>query len=539
MTLSRRIGRLVRFSVQMVLFIALGLFMPTSALLGAEEAVLSQYRNLLEKAGFPENDESRRLLSDAIAAPAYSAIEAQFRIIRQISDGRLVQFEVRKGVREWYLIFRNQRGNEPRETYPIWGRGTWIIKKDLLTGEFLQAKVFLQDDEDSFVRIFPTTDGRARLDVHLYGRQIGDDVVIPVPFESLVLSPFARIAAITDRSVPWEMLFPDPDSYGYRLVEHMVLDLGLMPSDGRERASYPDLIIEVDDAAVNGGGQNIYIENGMPLAVGDVTSDGTALQAGKTGMNCSGYVKWVADGLYAAWAGIPGKVNLDIAPLRETTGRRRSNPWSESRSAVGEDARKDLDSLLRDPYFGLDWNRNLAYAVEESRLERELRLEEKAALDTGELPGIPFRTDMGYELKDLDTALYQLAAQRPGAVYFAAVNSRFLPEATADDPNPIPLHQYWHVSVLAPWFDNGDSGGERGRFRVAVLDVGDVSESLLRRPGFTGEARFTASLRENAAKYARLGRDDNGREVEPEVLIHLVRVEVSRDFEPAPLPEVR
>ncbi len=539
MNFSRRIGSSVRCAVLFVVLFTLGLSAPPAARLGAEEAVLSHYRSLLEKAGFPENDESRRLLSDAITAPAYSAIESEFRIIRQISDGRLVQFEVRKGVREWYLIFRNQRGTEPRETYPIWGRGTWIVKKDLLTGDYLQAKVFLQDDEESFIRLFPTADGRTRLDVHLYGCRIGDDVVIPVSFDSLILSPFARIAALTDRSVPWEMLFPDPDAYGYRIVENMALDLGLQPSDGRNGAPYPELIVEVDDAAVNGGGQNVYIEDGRALSAGDSASDGGTLQAGKTGMNCSGYVKWIADAVYAAWAGIPGKVNMDIAPLREPTGRRGNNPWSESRSAVGEDARRNLDSLLRDPYFGLDWNRNLAYAVEEARLERELKPEEKAALDTGELPGVPYRTDMGYELADLDTALYQLAAKRPGAVYLAAVNSRFKPEATREDPNPIPLHQYWHVSVLAPWFDNGASGGERGRFRVAVLDVGDVSESLLRRPGFTGEPLFTASIRANAARYARLGRDDRGNELIPEVLIHLVRVDVGRNFEPAPLPEVR
>ena len=543
MTPLRRSGHHFRASAPALLVALAAALQAVQALspapIGAEEAVLARYRHLLEDAGFPENDESRRLLSNAVAAPAYSAIETPFRIVRQLSDGRLVQFEARRAAREWYLIFRNQRGREPRETYPIWGRGTWIIKKDLLTGEFLQAKIFLQDDEDSFVRLFPTADGRTRLDVHLYGRRLGEDVVIPVPFETLILSPFARIAALTDRSVPWETLFPDPDAFGYRLVEDMALDLGLLPGDGRERAPYPDLIVEVDDSAVDRGGRNVYIEDGRPLAVGDAASDGGVLQAGQTGMNCSGYVKWVAEGLYAAWAGEPGEMNLDIAPLREPTGRHRSNPWSESRAAVGEDARRNLDSLLRDPYFGLDWNRNLARNVEEARLGRRLGPEEKAALDTGELPGVPFRTEMGYELSDLDTALYQLAAERPGAVYLAAVNSRFEPEPDAQDPDPLPLHQYWHVSVLAPWFDDGAEGGERGRFRVAVLDVGDVSESLLRRPGFEGEPRFTASIRAKASRYARLGLDDHGNELVPEVLVHLVRVDVSRDFEPAPLPEVR
>jgi len=247
----------------------------------------------------------------------------------------------------------------------------------------------------------------------------------------------------------------------------------------------------------------------------------------------------VVDGIHAAWSGHPGSGHLDLDPLREPTGRSNRNPWNESRSATDVDARQELESLLRDPHFGLDWNRNLARIAESARLGRPLSVVETSALDTGELLGIPYRRDMGYDLDDLDTALYQLAAARPGAVYLAAVNSRFRPEPSDDDPNPLPLHQYWHVSILAPWFDDGANGGERGRFRVVVLDVGDVSESLLRRPGFSGEPRFPAAIRANAQRYAGLGRDDQGNALVPEVSIHLSRLDVPRDFEPVPLPDAR
>jgi len=513
-----------------VILAVLLLGIPSSGiLLSAGEAELRPFRDLLEDSGFPENDETRRLLSDAVVAPAYPAVESPFRIHRQVSDGRLVQFEIRRGVREWYLIFRNQRGEEPRETYPLWGRGTWIIKKDLASGAYLQAKIFLQDDEESFVRIFPTVDGRSRLDVHLYGRQLGDDVVLPVAFEELMLSPFARIASLSDRSVDWSGIFPDPDAPGYRRVERMVSRL--YPSE--------ESILEVADAAIDGGGTNVYIETGAVVRAGDPLSRGGTLPVGFSGLNCSGYVKWVVDGIHAAWSGHPGSGHLDLEPLREPTGRSNRNPWNESRSATDADARRELESLLRDPHFGLDWNRNLARIAESARLGRPLSAVETAALDTGELLGIPYRRDMGYDLTDLDTALYQLAAARPGVVYLAAVNSRFRPEPSDDDPNPLPLHQYWHVSILAPWFDDGANGGERGRFRVVVLDVGDVSESLLRRPGFSGEPRFPAAIRANAQRYAGLGRDDQGNALVPEVSIHLSRLDVPRDFEPVPLPDAR
>ena len=509
----------------MLISISAAFFLTLDA--AGDEADLVRARSMLWESGFPENDETRRLMADAIEAPSYPAVETPYRINRQISDNRIVHFELRKAVRDWYLIFRNQRGLEPRETYPLWGRGTWIIKKDLLTGAFVQAKIFLQDDEESFVRIFPMDKGRSRLDVHLYGRQLGDDVVIPVPFESLLTSPFARIAALTAHSVDWDILFPNPDALGYRRTEDFVNQL----------IDFDHRIQEVADAAVNGAGENVYIEDGTAVNSGTAVSGGGSLAPGQTGLNCSGYVKWVADGIFSGWAGTPGARHLDLEDLRTPTTRTNRNPWSESRSASSPDARGNLESLLRDPYFGLDWNRNLARIIEETRLGRPLSDEEIAGLDTGELSGVPYRRDMGYPIDDLDSVLYQLASNRPGAVYFAAVNSRFVPPASPEDPDPIPLHQYWHVSILAPWFDEDE--GERGRFRVAVLDVGDVSESLLDDPLSDESPKFPAAILENAVRYAALGRDDQHNILVPEVMVHLVRVDLPPRFMAASLPAAR
>ena len=75
-----------------ILLLALG----RAGIAGADEAELTEFRTLLETSGFPENDETRRLMSDSILAPAYPAVESPFRINRQLSDGRLVQFELRK-----------------------------------------------------------------------------------------------------------------------------------------------------------------------------------------------------------------------------------------------------------------------------------------------------------------------------------------------------------------------------------------------------------------------------------------------------------
>jgi len=493
--------------------------------LEAQEMELTQFRALLRRSSFPENDETRRLFMETIMAPNFSMVETEFEINRQRSDGRLVWVEIRRKLRSWYVLFRNQRGEVPREDYPTWGRGSWIIKKDLASGSFVQAKIFLQDDEDSFVRIFPSGGGRSLLDIHLYGQQLNDDVLIPLAFETLVTAPFARIVELTEHSVDWEALFPNPDAIGYRYVENLV----------RELRSYTALIQEMDDAAVDEVGNNVFIESGEPILAGLPTSDGRDLAPGNTGLNCSGFVKWVVDGIYSAWKREAGSLFLAIEDLRQPTLKLNRNPWEESRSALGGDAREDLQALLRDPMFGLDWNRNLGRIAEEARLGRALGLEELHALEGGDLHGIPYRRDLGVSLEGLNAALHQLASMRPGAIYLAAVNSRFLPEPTELNPEPMPLLQYWHVSILAPWFDDG-GGGERGRFRVAVLDVGDVSESLLPNPGAAAAPAFPSAIVRNAIRYARLGRNRAGEALIPEIMMHLVRLDVPANFEACPLP---
>lgn len=491
----------------------------------AQEMGLIRLRTLLRRSSFPENDETRRLFMEAIMAPDFSMMETEFEINKQRSDGRLVWFEVRRALREWYVIFRNQRGKVPRDDYPIWGRGNWIIKKDLSTGSFIQAKIFLQDDKNSFVRIFPGEGGRSLLDVHLYGQQLGDDVLIPVSFEALMTAPFARIVELTEHSMNWEAVFPDPSAIGYRYVENLVRELG----------NYTALIQEMDDAAVNEVGDNVFIESGKPIFAGSATSDGGSLAPGSTGLNCSGFVKWVVDSICSEWKGKPGSLFLAVEDLRQPTSRLNRNPWGESLSASGRDARENLQTLLRDPMFGLDWNRNLGRIAEEARLGRGLTLEESHALEDDELYGIPYQRDLGVSLESLNAALYLLAAKRPGAVYLAAVNSRFLSEPTESHPKPIPLHQYWHVSILAPWFDDGKAG-ERGRFRVAVLDVGDVSETLLPNPRTDSAPMFPSAIVYNAIRYARLGRDEEGKALIPEIMMHLVKLDVPANFEVCPLP---
>ncbi len=113
---------------------------------------------LLREAGFHENVEARSAMSTLIKAPFYSLLTKQKEICRQVLSPVSVEFEVRKSEETFYLLFKNEQDYK----YPVWGRGTYIIKRDLRSGDFLQIKIFLQNDENSFVRLYPMDENHSR-----------------------------------------------------------------------------------------------------------------------------------------------------------------------------------------------------------------------------------------------------------------------------------------------------------------------------------------------------------------------------------------
>jgi len=75
-----------------------------------------------------------------------------------------------------YFLFLN----EVEDEYPLAVAGSYIIRRRSSDGEFTQVKVFLQNNDGSFVRIVP--DGlRSRMDIFLSGVRVYRNV--PLPFD--------------------------------------------------------------------------------------------------------------------------------------------------------------------------------------------------------------------------------------------------------------------------------------------------------------------------------------------------------------------
>lgn len=395
-----------------------------------------------EVAGFPDNHSVRHQLADVITAPTDEVLSMPSAIYPDTAQGIAVKFDVRTQQGDFYLLFTNEQNGR----FPLDSKGSYIIRRREQDGSFVQVKVFLNGDPQSFVRIFPMGE-RSTMDLFLYGYQMYDKITIPLPFRRILTDPFSKIMALTASTVDWPLVLPVRPLPEDRIVDVMVNDI---------RRSLP-LLIDHSYGAVGSTEGSAYIKNLQALSHG--------------GFNCSGLAKWVMDGLYRPRTGRL----ISVGALKQKHLELRGNPWSSRYEKQ------------RDPYFGLDWTRNLALSL--TRLDNPAA--GPRADDVTSVPSFQYVDNVGYPVAQLKIILYELAVDNPGYFYLGAVNREY-------GTNPA-LREFTNVVVLFPYFDS------LGIFRVAMVER-NLEQGLV-----PFERRYSADY------------------------IHLVRVRASTDFAP-PLP---
>ena len=356
---------------------------------------------------FPDNSSTRSELKDTIYSENYKARTTVPRILFNKVTGDRVKFQVKEQNDAFYYLFINEKLG----LYPIYSRGTYIIKRDIFDGSFIQVKVFIKDDPGCFVRIFPDEE-RVLMDIFLYDNPVNRGIAIPLSLDDIIIGSFYELIKLTENSVDWEFLFPEPFFPGYRVIEDMI---------NKIREKLPDLK-DADDGAMNKSGEFVKISDLSILAEG--------------GFNCSGFAKWIADGLYFSKTG----EYMDISRLKEKHMDSRGHDWS---------SRFENE---RDPYFGLDWTRNIAGILADLNLSHEYA----EGTDVRKIPFMNYIEDVGYPISSLEMILYNLAVAEPGSFYLGSINREFGTE-------PI-LRQHTHVAVLFPYITH------IGEFKIVIME---------------------------------------------------------------------
>jgi hypothetical protein len=416
----------------------------------------------LPSAGIEDDSALRLSIRDEWLLDTPARVLARKSQIRDLPGGGRVQIRTEAASGEFAVILaRELTGPDGRAmgTFPGWAQGSWLYVRRTADGAPLRILVFPRSDSRTYIQFRPQGGDRCLMDMVFYDAYLSWSLPVGIPFERLLTMPVETVYAAMGEK--FKRRYFDPNPADYRDLRAFI---------GRLRSRLPELSFR-DDGAVDAQGRYVFIET-------------LEAQDGKGGLNCSGFVKWVVDGILRPFTG----QRLDITALKQPFGQRGS-----SYTSIWED--------LRDPFFGLDWTRNLA-----SQAWSLLRSPDYAGAADFEVRDLPFsqlvsrgRTDAvpnpspalkiypgylensGFGIEGLRPLLYTLAVDEPGRIYLASVNNEMGPPSTPENPRGLPrMRQHFHTAVLVPYFD------EYSGFHVAVFESAEetrFTRFLARYPG--------------------------------------------------------
>lgn len=172
---------------------------------------------------------------------------------------------------------------------------------------------------------------------------------------------------------------------------------------------------------------------------GAIDSEGNYTRESDKGLNCSGFAKWIIDGFYYPLAKNEPEKYISIQKLRTKHLEERGTP----------------DILIyensRDPYFGLDWTRNLAVELGKKRGENP----SYKSYDVTDSSIATYVMNCGYPIWKIEKVLEEQEKLHTGRIYLGSINGYF-----GENPK---LWQHYHVAIFIPYYDGK-------KLKIAVLE---------------------------------------------------------------------
>lgn len=359
---------------------------------------------------------------------------------RNLAGGGRVEIRTESRGEEFNVVIAREAGSGGTAgAFPGYTQGSWALSRRRDTGEALRIRVFLRSDPFTYVQFRPWTGDKCLMDLVLYDAYILRSQPVPVSFERLYEISVEETLRLAGARFPGTYFEADPSNY--REIREFITIV---------RSKLPGLDF-LDDGAIDENGNYVFIRDGR-------------LQEGEKGLNCSGFAKWIIDLLLQPHTG----GLLPIAPLKAPAGNRGSS-FTE---AFEE---------LRDPFFGLDWTRNLALKaaavlrspraavieeveVRESSFSDLILRDPKTSFPAGERSYPGYMENAGFGMEGLQPLLYTLALNEPGTIYLASINTDMNGPPRKNQYLSLRLRQHFHIAVLLPYFN------DEGEFRIAVFE---------------------------------------------------------------------
>lgn len=185
--------------------------------------------------------------------------------------------------------------------------------------------------------------------------------------------------------------------------------------------------------------KNINFIKDSPIGAIDAEGKYTQEQGAEIGLNCSGFAKWIIDGFYYPLSRNEPEKYISIQKLRTKHLEERGTP----------------DILIyensRDPYFGLDWTRNLAVELGKKRGENP----SYKSYDVTDSSIATYVMNCGYPIWKIEKVLEEQEKLHTGRIYLGSINGYF-----GENPK---LWQHYHVAIFIPYYDGK-------KLKIAVLE---------------------------------------------------------------------
>ena len=165
-------------------------------------------------------------------------------------------------------------------------------------------------------------------------------------------------------------------------------------------------------------------------SIGVIDAAGKYINGANNGLNCSGFAKWIVDGFYYPLAKNETEKYISIQKLRTKHLTERGTPDI----LIYEDS--------RDPYFGLDWTRNLAVELGKKRGENP----SYKSYDVTDSTISEYVMNCGYPLYKIEKILKEQNKMHPNRIYLGSINGMY-------GENPT-LWQHYHIAVFIPYYEN-------------------------------------------------------------------------------------
>lgn len=397
-----------------------------------------------------------------LTAPISAVIDRECENV-QTDFGQVFQVRAEREGSEVAIVFAPREGS-----YDFLGKapGAWVVYRDYYSGKILRVNVYFQYDSRVYVCLRPDNQPKkpkSEVDLIIHGAYACRGVPLGIPFSEVLKLSFSELFNLTKETVPWNYVKTDYRNYvnNNKMVEKI-------------RRKLPQFEY-IEDAAYD------EFENPVYISTGEARS-GTP---GKIGINCSGFTKWVVDGITIALSGSATKIDALKQPTIELDGTLYKSQAEE-------------EEMFR----SYDWIRNLSTAAVCAERDKEfpagtlgvdVQVNPFAGLKSpdGTVRNVGFVPKTGYEINLLKPLLYVLAATEPDMLYLGAVKTCKC--KTEDEPETWTFH---HDVVFLPYFD------QAGICHIEVFESGV-------------ETSFEEFVEENKGSYIYLCRVKSSDRFQP------------------------